>query len=188
MSLSFSAARLLDASKAVAVRRLYTVALFASQHAEGSLCVCMCVFARPCATDCECVRLCLHVCVRARVCVARLRGASAWMRVRPGMCARPACVLVYVCGFACVRIRVRTRGCAAEACTTQGYSWDAPLVLAGYQRYSDGALDGALKIQSRGTQGVLMLMIGCTLGCVGGTPRKCVRACDTVHLLGSYDT
>ncbi len=110
------------------------------QYADCTLLHCLplntqkgvCVFARPCATDCVCVRLCLHVCARAR-----LRGASAWMRVRPGMCARPACVLVYVCGISCVRIRVRTRGCAAQACTTQGYSWDAPLVLAGYQRYSE---------------------------------------------------
>jgi hypothetical protein len=111
---------------------------------------------------------CLHVRGRLHACVlARVRAcASAWMRGGPSACAlalahlraRSACVRVYECSFACVHLRVFICVCvplrayarlcsATQACTTLGYSWAAPLVLAGYQGYSEstrGALDRAL--------------------------------------------
>ncbi len=93
------------------------------------------------------LRVCAFVCVDACGPVFRVHARGPALHAQTGLCARSACVRVYVCSFACVRICVRVRGCATEACTTQGYSWAAPLVLAGYQGYSEssrGALDRAL--------------------------------------------
>ncbi len=130
----------------------------------------------------DCVRVCLHVCVR--------EGASSGVCVCVASCCvlrvhawgPPACagLRAYLCGCVCARFRVRTRGCATQACT-RGTLWLLRWYLRdinGTRRVLGGALDGALKIQSRGTQGVLVLM-GCTLGYLGGYSREVpTRVCD----------
>jgi hypothetical protein len=132
------------------------------------------------ATDCVCVRLCLHVCVR--------EGASSCVCVCMASCARacargPACVRDYVCvSFACARIRVRTR--AAVHCYPGGHysgvlsgcSGTCGISTESTRRVPEGHLES--------TQGVLVLTGRTLLGYIGGTSRKCVRACDTVHLSG----
>jgi hypothetical protein len=137
-----------------------------------------CAPARPWAFACVCIYessfVCVCVCMRAGLCV----GLRACVLTSSALC---------VCAFACVRAAVHCyagvhfsgvlSGCSAGTCGTSTEST---------RRVLEGII-GVLKIQSRGTQGVLMLM-GCTLGYLGGTPRKCVRACDAVHLLGLCGT
>jgi hypothetical protein len=123
---------------------------------------------------CESSFVCLCVCMRAGLCV----GLRACVLTSSALC---------VCAFACVLAAVHCyagghysrvlSGCSAGTCGTSTEST---------RRVLEGII-AVLKIQSRGTQGVLVLM-GCTLGYLGGTPRKCVRACDAVHLLGLCGT
>jgi hypothetical protein len=53
-----------------------------------------------------------------------------------------------------------------------------------YSRSSRWRTHASVQRSSRGSH----TLTGCTLGYVGGTPRKCVRACDAVHLLGLCGT
>ena len=101
-------------------------------------------FARPCATDCVCVRVRLHVFVRARLlgCV----GVRLCVHARGSVCA--------FCVRSCLCV------CAFE----------------GVQRRTHASF----KRSSRGSH----KLTGSTLGYSGGTPRKRLRACVAVHLLG----
>jgi hypothetical protein len=103
-------------------------------------------------------------------------------------------------GTECVRLRVRLRacvracGCVCFICVcAHSRAYKRGWALLRRRALLRGTL-GLLRWYLRdinGTQRVLggaLLLMGCTLGYVGATPRKCVRACDAVHLLGSYDT
>ena len=104
-----------------------------------------------------CVRRRVRPCVFACVCVG-----SAWA------CAR-VCVHVCLCvsrdgvfAFAGVRVFVLLGGALGDV---KGYS---------------GRTHASVKRSSRGSH----RLMGCTVGYLGGTPRKCVRAGVAVHRLG----
>ncbi len=98
------------------------------------------------------------LCVRARLCVG---GSSA-------------------CAFAGVRVAVLLRGALGML---SWYMWDTKGTRGGLEGYSEGT-HASVERSSTTSSGSHRLM-GCTLGYLGGTPRKCVRACVAVPLLGS---
>jgi hypothetical protein len=73
--------------------------------------------------------------------------------------------------WASVCVCVRTRGCAL-------------LPRRALLRGTLGLLRWHLRGISGGAVDGVLVLTGCTREYVGGTPRKCVRACDAVHLWG----
>jgi hypothetical protein len=124
---------------------------------------------RPCAFACVCVRVCATACVCAcaRVCLR--------LRARVFVCA--------ACAFAGVHVAVLLRG------ALRMHSWylrdtkGTRRVLRALEGYSEGT-HASVERSSTTSWGSLRLM-GCTLGYLWGNPRKCVRACVAVPLLGS---
>jgi hypothetical protein len=88
--------------------------------------------------------------------------------------------LAYVCGFACVRVGVHARGCALlpRRAALRG--------TLGLLRWYLRDINGTRRVLGEYSVAYSMAYScsWCALGYVGGTPRKCVRACDTLHLLG----
>ena len=119
------------------------------------------------------LRVRMHVCVRLRVRECLDAWASACVRMRAGLHARPACVCVRL---ECVRIRGCARGCATQG-YSRGYSGWHGRDTKGFSEGYSSRMHASFKRSSRGSH----KLMGCTLGYLGGTPRNCVRACVAVH-------
>ncbi len=155
---AFSVVRFSDTSKADVASLLYTAARLSTRWHK---------LVR--ATDCVCVRVCLPACERLCVDVCVDACASVCACIRARVCVRKVCGLS-VCAFQGVRVAVLLRGVLGMLSWCLRDMKGTRRVLRAREGYSEGT--HASVERSSTTSSGSHKLTGCTLGYLGGTPRK----------------